>query len=335
MRNIKRSDRKKRLVSPLMWPLLIVALAVFASCHAKTTNSQGQGSAAMDKQWKVLTPAEERVIVHKGTEMPFSGEYVSQKADGVYECRRCGQALFDSAAKFDSQSGWPSFDDAIAGAVKEITDADGIRTELVCANCGAHLGHVFRGEQFTDKNTRHCVNSASLDFEPAQTAPAAGGLQEAYFAGGCFWGVEYHFENLPGVIKAESGYMGGKIDDPSYGAVCTGSTGHAEAVRVTFDPAKVGYEKLARLFFEIHDPTQVDRQGPDIGDQYRSAVFFTDPEQQQTAEKLIGLLRAKGLKVATALAPADTFFPAEDYHQDYYAKKRQEPYCHIYTKRFD
>lgn len=148
-----------------------------------------------------LTPQEEYVILHKGTERAFTGEYFDHKADGIYHCKQCNAALFKSNAKFDSGTGWPSFDDSIEGAVKELPDADGRRVEIVCANCGGHLGHVFKGEQFTPKNTRHCVNSISLKFEENKLLSKNNEEQEvqlksAYFAGGCFWGVEYHFEHL-------------------------------------------------------------------------------------------------------------------------------------------
>lgn len=165
------------------------------------------------------------------------------------------------------------------------------------------------------------------------TAPTT--TRNAYFAGGCFWGVEYYFDKVPGVVSAESGYMGGKIDKPGYYEVSSGRTGHAETVRIVYDPVKVTYEDLAKLFFEIHDPTQVDRQGPDVGEQYRSAVFFESEEQRATAQNLIDRLKAKGLKVATQLLPAKTFWKAEGYHQDYYEKKGGTPYCHFRVPRFD
>jgi peptide methionine sulfoxide reductase msrA/msrB len=282
-----------------------------------------------------LTPDEERVLIHKGTEVPFSGEYYVHNEDGTYTCKRCDAPLYRSTDKFDAGCGWPSFDDEIPGAIKRVPEAELPWSEIVCANCGGHLGHVFVGEGFTPRNTRHCVNSVSLNFvaagEPMEQEVKT---EKAFFAGGCFWGVEYHLEKIDGVLAARSGYMGGQVEKPSYEEVCSGNTGHAEAVEVEFDPSKTDYETLARLFFEIHDPTQRDRQGPDHGSQYRSAVFYVDENQKAIAEKLIGILKDKGLKVATELAPADTFWPAETYHQDYYDQTAKQPYFHAYTKRF-
>jgi peptide methionine sulfoxide reductase msrA/msrB len=282
-----------------------------------------------------LTPEEERVIIHKGTEPPFSGEYVNHFEDGTYTCKRCGAKLFDSSSKFHSSCGWPSFDDQIKGTVKLQPDADGIRTEIVCANCGGHLGHVFAGEGYTPKNTRYCVNSISMDFVPAQEKPAKENKTErAIFASGCFWGTEYHFQKAPGVISTTVGYTGGHVDNPTYKQVCTDKTGHAEAVEVIYDPSKTSYEKLAMLFFETHDFTQLNRQGPDVGTQYRSAVFYLDEKQKETAYKLIGMLKQKGYDVKTEVTPAGKFWPAENYHQDYYKNNGKTPYCHIYRKIF-
>ncbi len=157
---------------------------------------------------------------------------------------------------------------------------------------------------------------------------------QAIFAGGCFWGVEHLLMQQEGVSEVVSGYIGGTVENPTYEQVCSGTTGHAEAVRVSYDPSVVSYETLAKLFFEIHDPTHVDRQGPDVGEQYRSEVFYLDDAQKQTAKKLIAELEAKGYKVATKVTPATTFYEAEGYHQDYYVKTGKAPYCHSYTKRF-
>ncbi len=275
-----------------------------------------------------LTPEEEKVIINKGTETPYSGIYYKNKEEGVYLCKRCNAPLYRSENKFDAGCGWPSFDEEIKGAVKHIPDADGKRTEIVCSNCGAHLGHVFIGEEFTKKNTRHCVNSISLIFKPT------GINDSAYFAGGCFWGVEYYMKKHKGVISATSGYIGGHVDNPTYKQVCTGTTGHAEAVKIVFNTKETTYEEIAKLFFEIHDFEQVNRQGPDVGLQYRSAIFYMNDEQKETAQKLIDVLKAKNYKVATSLEKANTFWKAEDYHQNYYQNTGGQPYCHGYRKVF-
>ncbi|MDD2236536.1 MAG: bifunctional methionine sulfoxide reductase B/A protein [Kiritimatiellae bacterium] len=277
-----------------------------------------------------LTPEEERVIVHKGTERPFSGDYESLNEAGVYTCRRCGAMLYRSEDKFDAGCGWPSFDDELPGAVKRVRDADGQRTEILCANCGGHLGHVFLGERFTSKSTRHCVNSISMLFIPEAEVR----MGEAVFAGGCFWGVEHWMQQIPGVLDVASGYTGGQTANPTYAEVCDGNTGHAEAVRVRYDPVRVDFERLARAFFEIHDPTQFNRQGPDTGTQYRSGVFYANAEQREVAERLIAELRDNGFDVVTEVTSLDTFWEAEDYHQNYYRRKGSAPYCHRPMKRF-
>nr|CAX69040.1 Peptide methionine sulfoxide reductase [uncultured bacterium] len=290
-----------------------------------------------------LTPEEERVIVHKGTEMPHTGQYDKFNEKGGYVCRRCNAPLYRSEDKFDAGCGWPSFDAEIPGAVKRTPDSDGMRTEITCARCDAHLGHVFIGERLTTKNTRHCVNSISMKFVPAAefkittdkpAASAQATTETAVFASGCFWGSEHVFLKIPGVISTRVGYTGGRTANPTYKQVCTGTTGHTEAVEVVFDKTKTNYETMAKLFFETHDPTQVNRQGPDIGDQYRSVVFFANDEQKAVAQRLIAELQKKGLKVATKLEKATTFWPAEDYHQKYYTKTGGTPYCHIPRKLF-
>ncbi len=283
-----------------------------------------------EKKWNKLTPEEEYVILQKGTERHYTGKYTDHAEKGVYTCKQCNAFLYKSEDKFKSDCGWPSFDDEIKGAVKRVPDVDGHRIEIVCANCDGHLGHVFIGEGFTDKNTRHCVNSISMNFIPEKEVK----FGRAIFAGGCFWGVEYFLQQQQGVIETTVGYLGGSKEKPTYQEVCSKTTGHAEAVEVIFDPNRVSFESLAKAFFETHDPTQVDRQGPDIGEQYRSEIFYIDEEQKVTSEKLITLLEEKGLKVATKLTKATTFWKGEGYHQDYYLKKGSTPYCHGYTKRF-
>lgn len=281
-----------------------------------------------------LTSDEKKVIINKGTEMPYTGKYYNHTLDGTYTCKQCDTELYKSSDKFDAHCGWPSFDDEIDGAVKRIPDKDGMRTEIVCANCGGHLGHVFFGERLTDKNTRHCVNSISMNFVPDEITTIGNTYETAIFAAGCFWGVEHHMRIPKGVISTEVGYIGGTTENPSYKEVCYTDSGHAEAIKVVYDPSIISFEDLAKLFFEIHDPGQLNRQGPDVGTQYRSEIFYFDEEQKQTAEKLIEILESKGHSIVTRLTPASEFYPAEDYHQDYYKIKGSNPYCHFYKRKF-
>jgi len=289
--------------------------------------------ARIDELAKGLTPEESKVILAKGTEPAFCGNLTENHKDGTYTCRLCGLPLFNSSNKFDSGTGWPSFYQPYDPAhIRHVTDrAYGMeRTEILCARCGGHLGHVFDdGPKPTGQ--RYCLNSVSLKFfekgekMPAESTPAT--LATAYFAGGCFWGVEDRFAQIPGVTDAVSGYMGGTTKNPTYRDVCSHTTGHAETVKVTFDPAKVSYRELLAWFFKIHDPTQVDRQGPDVGDSYRTAIFAADDAQLAEAKAFIEeqgkAERFKGRKIATQLAgvkKAGAFYAAEAYHQDYHVK---------------
>jgi peptide methionine sulfoxide reductase msrA/msrB len=314
----------------------------FMSCAQEqklstTTNESITNEQVMtdSSTWNALNEEETRVIVHKGTEYAFKGEFVNDHGEGIYSCRRCNSPLFKSSAKFDSGSGWPAFDDMIENSVEEILDTDGHRTEIVCNNCKGHLGHVFMGEGFTAKNTRHCVNSISLNFTSIDSVKVETKLDTAIFASGCFWGTEYYFEKETGVISTQVGYIGGYVDNPSYKQVCTGNTGHAEAVQVIFDPSLTTYETLCKLFFETHDPSQINRQGPDIGTQYRTELFYINNDQLETANKLKSILENKGDIVSTKITHATKFWEAEAYHEHYYATNGGSPYCHGYTKRFD
>ncbi len=324
-----------KIFTKFVLPLLLLIMG----CAATLVLAQPEKGIDLTEKFKdtgrimklnTLTAEEERIILRKGTEHPYTGTLLNNKDAGLYTCRRCDAPLYHSAHKFDSGCGWPSFDDAVAGAVLRVPDADGVRVEIVCANCGGHLGHVFEGEGFTPKNTRHCVNSLSMSFVAEKSAPGV-----AFFGGGCFWGVEDGFDKIPGVLDVVSGYMGGKSYFPTYEEVSSGQSGHAEVVRVEYDPAKVDFETLAKYFFEIHDPTQLNRQGPDFGTQYRSVIFYADEAQRQTAEKLKQyLIEKKDLEVVTEISAAPAFFAAEDYHQDF-TKRTGRGACHMHVKRFE
>lgn len=287
-----------------------------------------------------LTPEEERIILHKGTETPFSGEYRNYFEPGTYICRKCGNPLYRSSDKFDSECGRPSFEDAFPGAVHRSTDADGMRTEITCANCWWHLGHVFIGEQMTEKNTRHCVNSLSIRFISDASATglsAAGAWNEpptlvATFGGGCFRCLEAAFQQLRWVLQVMSGYAGGKRAYPSYDQVSTWATGHVEVVQITYDPNIISYKQLTEIFFTLHDPTTLNRQWHDTGTQYASVIFYHDNSQKVIAEEVIADLTAQQIRsdpIVTQLRALEKFRIAEGYHQNYYMYQSQRPYCQM------
>jgi peptide methionine sulfoxide reductase msrA/msrB len=278
-----------------------------------------------------------RVTQRAATEAPFCGTLLDNKKEGLYVCVVCGLPIFASDHKFTSGTGWPSFyrefdPDHVVRSIDSSNRM--VRTEIACARCGAHLGHVFEdGPEPTGE--RHCLNSASLVFHekgttlPPESLPVE--TEVAYFAAGCFWGVEHYFQLGPGVIEAISGYMQGAVEQPTYQQVCEGSTGHAETVKVVFDPRRVSYDRLLEAFFVMHDPTELDRQGPDVGTQYRSGIWYVSEEQKSKAEAFIQALGEKdrygGRRIVTKVEPAATFWPAEEYHQDYIAITGRA--CHV------
>ncbi|RTL01993.1 MAG: bifunctional methionine sulfoxide reductase B/A protein [Proteobacteria bacterium] len=278
-----------------------------------------------------LTPLQKDVLLNKATEYPFTGDFTDVETEGSYLCRQCGSALFRSSNKFHSGCGWASFDDEIAGAVSHLPDHDGRRTGIVCAKCNGHLGHVFHGEGFTPSNARYCVNSASLDFV---TDSEIINSEEIILAAGCFWGVEYYLQKVAGVVLTQVGYCGGNVINPCYEEVKQQTTGHLEVVRVIWDSDKQNLATILKAFFETHDPEQTGGQGPDIGNQYLSAIFYYNDKQQQTAKQIMQILTDKGYQLATQLRPMETFWLAEEYHRDYYNRKGSLPYCHGYVKRF-
>jgi peptide methionine sulfoxide reductase msrA/msrB len=292
-----------------------------------------------DEQWRAqLTKEQFEIARAKGTERAFCGTLLDNKKEGVYSCVCCGLPLFASDSKFNSGTGWPSFFQPIAREnVAEHADRSYgmVRTEILCARCDAHLGHVFEdGPKPT--GLRFCLNSESLVFTEkadlkslADPAAAAGAQPESrsqpqraelVLAGGCFWCVEAVFEEIDGVIDAVSGYAGGTKETANYEAVCTGRTGHAEAVKIIYDPAKVDVATLLQVHFATHDPTTLNRQGNDVGPQYRSAIFYASDAERRTAESYIKELdrsRAFAKPIVTTLEPLTAFYPAETYHQNY------------------
>lgn len=315
----------------------------------------------LDNAKKRLTPVQFHVTQQCGTEPPFHNEFWNNKSPGIYVDVVSGEPLFSSLDKFDSGTGWPSFTRPLQeGSVVNLNDeSHGMsRVEVRSRKAGSHLGHVF-DDGPAPTGQRYCINSASLRFVPAEDLEKEGygeyrkifdrsdparessgsgkgdkEYEKATFAAGCFWGVEALFKQVKGVLETTVGYTGGTTSNPTYRQVCTGITGHAEAVQIKYDPSVVSYEELLSIFWRMHDPTTPNRQGPDTGTQYRSAIFYHNEEQRKAAELSREKFDRSGVytnRAVTQIVPASTFYAAEEYHQDYFEKQGGRA-CHTLRK---
>lgn len=339
------------MIQFFQFPFLLCFVVTLGACGQQQSNKPTLSSSdshtmkKSDEEWKqVLTPDQYYILREKGTEKPFSGKLLMNKEKGIYKCSACGNPLFTSDGKFDSDCGWPSFDREIqSGNIKTATDRSHgmIRTEIMCAKCGGHLGHIFNDGP-TETGQRYCVNSISLEFVPENTGNSVKSKTIDYnktapidtitLGGGCFWCVEAIYRELDGVLSVESGYAGGDIKNPTYEQVSSGTTKHAEVVQITFDKRHTSIAEILKVFFKVHDPTTLNQQGPDIGSQYRSVIFFRNENQKKVVQEIIDELQKEKVykkHIVTVVEPFTIFYKAENYHQNYYQNNKEQPYCRM------
>lgn len=326
------------------------AVGVVAGGDGTKASKAGEGEKATDSalpqtesEWKAkLDPMSYHVLREAGTERPYTGVYWDATDEGTYRCKGCGTDLFDSDTKYDAGCGWPSFTQPIEdGRVIEVEDRSRgmIRTEIICAKCKGHLGHVFPDGP-GERGTRYCMNSAALNFESegdakeesaapmvehgVGNAPAVpDGYASAVFGGGCFWCMVAPFQNLDGVTEVLSGFTGGHVENPSYRQVARGGSGHTEVVRVVYDPAKVDYKDLVEAYWRAIDPTDAEGQFADRGEAYYPAIYVQNDEERQIAEASKQALQESGRFDAPIVVPiknTEAFWVAEDEHQDFHRK---------------
>ncbi len=277
-----------------------------------------------EDEWREqLTEEEFYVTRQHGTERPFSSGMCELFEPGKYGCVCCGTLLFDAGEKFDSGTGWPSFTQpAKENSISYHQDGSlaAVRIETLCNTCEAHLGHVFPDGP-EPSGLRYCMNAVSLKKVEETEAVAT-------FGGGCYWCTEAMFQHLKGVISIESGFSDGQVVDPTYRAVCSGETGHAEVIQINYDPEVISYEELLRVHMGTHDPTTLNAQGADVGTQYRSTILYRTDEERRIAEDVLEeLADVFDSDIVTEVKRFELFYPAPADHNNYYNDNSEQGYC--------